>query len=148
MYGGFKFYEERASNYQYYPLLDKAPTASASDGFIMLPKEVILGLPKWARNRRACYIDCPSKQMLKLHCKRNARFYPGYNSAKVSGSKVSYRKFLDWVEETDRMRKMHDYVLGRRPLPYPKFKPARWIDPRDKDPKAIPPGPLWICPYD
>jgi hypothetical protein len=144
MHQGFKFYDPDSSNnnIQYYPLLDTIPISSKDEHFTMLPKEVVDALPSWAVNRRACYVDCPSKMKLRQHCKRNARFYPGWDRPEISGLGVDLKGFKAWVEDMDSRRKRKTQG-GCKALPYPQFQPQKWIDPRDKDPKAIPSKPLW-----
>jgi hypothetical protein len=44
-------------NWQYYPLLDKKPTASKSEGFFDIPSEVTEELPPLIAHRRACEIS-------------------------------------------------------------------------------------------
>ncbi|KAE9372115.1 hypothetical protein N431DRAFT_466398 [Stipitochalara longipes BDJ] len=115
-----------APNWQYYPLLDKKPTASSSEGFVDIPLDIIEKLPPSIAHRRSCYIACKTKAQLILHCQRNARFYPGFDLLKISESTTALREFIEWVEDMDYKR----LVLGYRPLPYPTYKPRSWIDPK------------------
>jgi hypothetical protein len=78
-----------------------------------------------------------------MHCRRNARFYPGFMSANVSGRARTLREFIEWAEEMDSMRRTHQYSAGARPLAYPQYQPLRWIDPRDEASKAVPWKALW-----
>jgi hypothetical protein len=41
------------------------------------------GSPSWVRNRRDCYVGCTSEALLKLHYRRNQRFYPRHDEPKV-----------------------------------------------------------------
>jgi hypothetical protein len=43
-----------APNWQYYPLLDKKPTASSSEGFVDIPPHVVEKLPPSIAHRRSC----------------------------------------------------------------------------------------------
>lgn len=138
---GFGFYndEEDGGGSQYYPLLDAVPSNDKSDGFLALHPDIVAALPRWAQNRRACYLDCPSKAKLVEHCARNKRFYPGYDAAAVSSKEIDLPQFLEWVEALDRKRKGGKW----KPLGYPQHGPRVWIDPRHKNPQERNGKPLW-----
>ncbi len=95
MLEGFEFWNKDPNNpnWQYYPLLDTKPTASKNEKFFELPKQLIDELPHHVAIRKKCYVECPNKSLLKVHCKRNMRFYPGYEAAKVSGPLTTLREF-------------------------------------------------------
>lgn len=144
---GFKFYDPNSENgnESYYPLLDTPPSNDKADGYTNLVEEVIEALPAWAANRRSCYIGCPTALKLKQHCKRNERYYPGWEKPEVSGENVILETFVAWVEEMDHLRKRgHAFGHGKfKPLPYPQYQPPKWIDPRARSPKSVYPDPLW-----
>lgn len=126
MYQGFKDFEVGAENTQYYPLLDTKPTASRSEGFYSLPGAVLHKLPSEVANKRMCYRDCLSKVALIKHCKRNARFYSGWEDGKVSGRGTTLEEFVMWVENMDAMRHWKKFTEVVKPLPYPEHQPFRW----------------------
>ncbi|KAE8449204.1 hypothetical protein EG329_008371 [Mollisiaceae sp. DMI_Dod_QoI] len=133
MLGGFSLYEEGASNCQYYPLIDKKPEALRKDGFHGLPQSVLNQLPKWARPIKACYAKCPNKSALKLHCRRNAKLYPGFDKPNISGRGIKLAQFIQWVEDMDEQwaKKVQD-GCG-----------AEWIDPRFSSQDVTPKRALW-----
>ncbi|CZT40018.1 uncharacterized protein RSE6_00080 [Rhynchosporium secalis] len=143
MYQGFADFELGSENTQYYPLLDTKPTALRNEGFHILPASVLNRLPAEIANKRKCYRGCPTKLSLIRHCRRNARFYPGWSDCKISGRGRSLKEFVMWVEDMDAMRHWKKCTPAAKPLPYPEHRPFRWIDPRDSGRTTIPPHALW-----
>lgn len=124
---GFAESEPGGENTQYYPLLDRKPTAKRSEGWMELPKFVMDKLPAAVANKNVCYAGCTSKALLVLHCQRNARFYPGYTNLCVSGSGVTLEEFVLWVEQMDAWRHGKKQVpKEKKPLPYPLHQPFHW----------------------
>jgi hypothetical protein len=58
--------DTNASNTQYYPLLDKKPTASKSEGFFDIPAEITQKLPPSVAQRRACKMNLRPRSTLTL----------------------------------------------------------------------------------
>ena len=125
-----------ANNHQ-----DVEPSSLESDGFLPLPGSVLYALPEWTPQQIAPhYAKCPNKTTLKLHCKRNARLYPGYDRKENSGKGVSLQQFIKWVEKMDRQReeRQNAYAVKERGCG------IEWVDPTSADPKVIPRHALWV----
>lgn len=84
---------------------------------------------------KACYANCPNKAALKLHCRRNAGLYQGYEASEVSGRGVVLSEFVAGVEEIDFSRKP-EKVSKEESVP-------KWIDPRSSSQDVKPHHPLW-----
>ncbi|CAD6447104.1 aa119a22-624e-4a68-ac29-bea4850f3ccc [Sclerotinia trifoliorum] len=119
LYGGFRGYDdtENAHNAFYYPLNDIKPSNAVSENFLPIlqyPGLLIrIIITSAVRNRSPVYYGCPDKKTLYEHCARNARFYPKFDTQNVSGSEISFAKFLSWVERYDLARE-------RKVPPFPK----------------------------
>lgn len=115
-FGGFQGYDpaKGADNSHYYPLNDITPSNSIYENFIPIltyPGLMICEtLKPEVRRRSPTYYDCPDKETLYEHCARNSRFYPHFQRREISGPKISFAKFLSWVEKCDLAREMHHKV--------------------------------------
>ncbi|KUJ08551.1 uncharacterized protein LY89DRAFT_788914 [Mollisia scopiformis] len=138
MFGGFSLYEEGASNLQYYPLIDAKPKALEEEDFESLPQSVLSKLPKWLRPRHPCYEKCPNKTVLKLHCQRNIKLYPGYDAPSVSGKGITLEKFIGWVEDMDDRRAEKIREISKAGCR------VEWIDPRSSNQRVTPRHALWV----
>ncbi|KAL3419975.1 hypothetical protein PVAG01_08474 [Phlyctema vagabunda] len=124
---GFEFYEPPAgrprANLQYYPVLDTRPSNSLGFGWQLNSPDYnfLQQLPPNVMRRRSCYATCDLIQ-LGEHCYRNLRFYEGY--AEI-GNSVSFKEFVEWVEELDddRNRAIPDFG--------PESWPIKWVDPTE-----------------
>lgn len=136
-----------ATNAQYYPLVDTPVVVDRTQWMAFDSMPVFdNATPPLVRNRRKCYRNCPNKLAMKLHCKRNRRFYPGCSGAGVSGRGTTKRELTQWVERMDFAVKRGNRVIKAfNPLETPAYWPANWIDPREDALAANCKGPLrWI----
>lgn len=137
---GFSLYKTAPSEdeaEQYYPLLDTPPEdgKDTGNGWTCLVNSVMDALPPFIRHIKPCYVLCPGKNALRDHCRRNQRFYPGWDHDDISGRKVSFDNFLSWVLEMDWVRLHHKCVGLPKTEPYEKGVEGyqwRWIDPTDE----------------
>lgn len=119
LFGGFRGYNpaENADNSFYYPLNDVRPDSSPAANFLPILKfpglQIQEALSFEVRCRSPVYYGCPDKETLYKHCDRNRRFYPDFDAEKISGPKVSFAKFLSWVEH-------YDLARARDMAPFPK----------------------------
>lgn len=117
---------------------DAKPEALEEEDFKPLPQSVLEKLPKWARPINPCYAKCPNKPALKIHCRRNAKLYPGYDKPEVSGKCITLEKFIKWVEEMDEKRSEKIKEIKNEACG------VEWVDPRTSSLEVTPRHALWV----
>lgn len=137
-YGGFEGYDdaENAHNAFYYPLNGIKPYNAVTENFLPIlqyPGLLIrIILTSGVRNRSPVYYGCPGKKTLYEHCARNARFYPKFDRQEVSGSEISFAKFLSWVERYD-VKREKEVPPFAKPLSEDGSDNGSWILPNVTD---------------
>lgn len=115
------------------------PEALEKDDFKPLPQAVLDYLPEWAPQPvHPCYANCPNKAALRLHCRRNAKLYPGYDKRENSGKGIPLQQFIKWVEKMDNQREVRINGIKLRGCN------TQWVDPRSSNPKVTPRHALWV----